>query len=56
MVAYASIGVHGGEREHRFIKDDIVGNIDLTGGDIQTFESLMHVAISIENATSGVKL
>jgi hypothetical protein len=56
MVACASIGVHRGEREHRFMKDDITRNIDPTGGDIQTFGSLMHVVISKENTTSGANL
>jgi hypothetical protein len=49
-------GVHGGERKYRFIKDDIAGNIDSTGGDIQAFESLMHVVISKKNVMNGVKL
>jgi hypothetical protein len=51
-----SIGIKGCKRERRFIKDHVLGDIDVTLGNIETLEPLVHIAIAQKNTLDRTKL
>jgi hypothetical protein len=40
------IRVKGSKRKDRFIKDDILGDIDAAGGDVKILQAFVHIAIA----------
>jgi hypothetical protein len=47
--------MQGSKREYVFIKDDILRNVNVTFSNVQTFETLVHVAVSKKHAMGGLK-
>jgi hypothetical protein len=47
--------MQGSKSEYVFIKDDIARNVNEAFSNVQTFETLVHVATSKKHATGGSK-
>jgi hypothetical protein len=56
VILGTGIGVEGLEGKHGLIKNNVSRDIDAATGDVETFESIVHITISKEHTLGGPKL